>query len=51
MDSLLRSDLVLLVVDAEKGFTKQEKSIAKEVIKKGKRMESSYCRHYCKKRL
>ena len=38
MDSLLRSDLVLLVVDAEKGFTKQEKSIAKEVIKKGKRM-------------
>ena len=38
MDSLLRSDLVLLVVDAEKGFTKQEKTIAKEVIKKGKRM-------------
>ena len=25
MDSLLRADLVLLVVDAEKGFTKQEK--------------------------
>ena len=25
-------------VDAEKGFTKQEKTIAKEVIKKGKRM-------------
>lgn len=38
MDSLIRSNIVLLVVDVEKGFTKQEKSIAKEVIKKGKRM-------------
>jgi len=38
MDSLLRSNIVLLVVDVQKGFTKQEKSIAKEVIKKGKRM-------------
>ena len=38
MDSLIRSNIVLLVVDVDKGFTKQEKSIAKEVIKKGKRM-------------
>ena len=34
MDSLLRSDLVLLVVDAEKGFTKQEKLLQKRLLKK-----------------
>ena len=38
IDSLVRSDVVLLVIDAEKGFTKQEKTIASEVIRRGKRM-------------
>ena len=33
-----KDDSDILVVDADKGFTKQEKTIAKEVIKKGKRM-------------
>tara|TARA_X000000368_G_scaffold373766_1_gene325024 strand:- start:227 stop:1546 length:1320 start_codon:yes stop_codon:yes gene_type:complete len=38
IDSLVRSDVVLLVIDAAKGFTKQEKTIASEVIRRGKRM-------------
>ncbi|MAQ72288.1 MAG: ribosome biogenesis GTPase Der [Candidatus Marinimicrobia bacterium] len=38
VDSLIRSDVVLLVIDAEKGFTKQEKTIASEIIRRGKRM-------------
>ena len=38
IDSLIRSDVVLLVMDAEKGFTKQEKTIASEIIRRGKRM-------------
>ena len=38
IDSLMRSDVVLFVIDAEKGFTKQDKTIASQIIKKGKSM-------------
>jgi GTP-binding protein len=38
IDSLMRSDIVLFVIDAEKGFTKQDKTIASQIIKKGKSM-------------
>jgi GTP-binding protein len=38
MDALLRSDIVLLVIDAIKGISKQDKSIVNEVLKKGKRL-------------
>jgi len=35
MDSLTRSDIVLFVIDADKGFTKQDKTIANHIIKEG----------------
>ena len=38
MDSLTRSDIVLFVIDADKGFTKQDKTIANHIIKEGKPM-------------
>ena len=36
--SIIGSDIVLVVIDADKGFTKQDKAIADEVINKGKGM-------------
>jgi len=36
--AIINSDIVLVVVDAHKGFTKQDKAIADEVINKGKGM-------------
>ena len=37
--AIISADIVLVVIDANKGFTKQDKSIADEVINKGKCME------------
>ncbi len=34
--AILNSDVVLVLIDAEKGFSKQDKSIVDDVIKKGK---------------
>ena len=36
--AIINSDVILVVVDAEKGFTKQDKSIMDDVITKGKGM-------------
>ena len=36
--SIINSDIVLVVIDAEKGFTKQDKTIMDDVITKGKGM-------------
>ena len=36
--AIISADIVLVVIDANKGFTKQDKSIADEVINKGKGM-------------
>ncbi len=36
--AIINADIVLVVVDAHKGFTKQDKAIADEVINKGKGM-------------
>jgi len=36
--SIINSDVVLVVIDAEKGFTKQDKTIMDDVITKGKGM-------------
>ena len=36
--AIINSDIVLVVIDAEKGFTKQDKSIIDDVITKGKGM-------------